>query len=202
MKRQAWFYHLTSKERHSALSAGGATNQTLTTRTIASLQAAWKLLEERNLVQWIFKNLMWSQALCLAHSSLSLSPHWQVSYCKPIWYANVSKHLVARGENILLAIDLSLKLNWLLWIVFQFCEELYHSLSLFLMHQTNTYYRQTAPDAVWGAGDPKIKEGGQSPCSARFQWRCLLALFMGVFATHHMQLVKNKDELTLEWASD
>lgn len=56
-------------------------NQILNFWAIASLQVAWKLLEGRYLVFCIKKYLIWSQALCLAHSFLSLSPHCWIGCC-------------------------------------------------------------------------------------------------------------------------
>lgn len=58
-------------------------------------------------------------------------------------------------------------------------------------HASNKYLLKTyfVLDALCGTGDPKIKEGSRSTCTARVHWWYFLALFMNVFAPFCMQLV-------------
>lgn len=149
------------------------------------LQVAWKFLKERKLTLWIFKNLMWPQALCLAHISLSFIPYCQIGYCSSF-----------DGQML---VNIWLSEGKIFWVCNQigFCG-LYLSCvrnsmtALFLFHHASnkhlvkTYFM---PGIVWGTGDLKIKEGSHSIYTAWFHWWYLLTLYMDIFATFCMQLV-------------
>lgn len=136
-------------------------NQILNFWAIASLQVAWKLLEGRYLVFCIKKYLIWSQALCLAHSFLSLSPHCWIGCCSSFEMQRLVNVWLSGGK-FFLVVDFSLKPDWLLRVMFQLCEELYDSLLPFSSCTQQILKACFAPDAVCGTNRPEIRGGSLS----------------------------------------